>query len=125
MDFENVSDLYKDVYGFRPKHDYGWGSMSRAEKEAEWERLSIMLQENIRDEEVARRRAVSEFYDTVVATQVLCSCPENDAIRIMAQGAEVDMNHKLSFEAWLYSEGILFTREGSELLKDFDEGRFS
>lgn len=125
MTFGNISDLYNGVYGFRPKADYGWGKMSRAEKEAEWERLSIILHQNERAEEVARRRAVARFYGEVEATQDFCNCSEKDAIKYMAEAANIDMSHKMSFEAWLYSEGILFTREGIELVDDFEKGRFN
>ena len=66
---DTYSDLYKDVYGFRPRGAYeSWLHMSDEEKQAEWEYLCGRLDEVIKEQKEYEAAAVVEFEKLVTKT---------------------------------------------------------
>lgn len=63
-----LSDLHKDVYGFRPRGVYDFESMSVDDIEDEIERLIPELNKVVEEEEELQRLAIVDFEKTVTDT---------------------------------------------------------
>jgi len=80
-DGDIYSDLYKDVYGFRPRYSE---FVSTEEFDADFEALINMF--NKKDEDEAKRQARNffTFIKRVDDTMALCNCDKVRAIEIIA-----------------------------------------
>jgi predicted Fe-S protein YdhL (DUF1289 family) len=61
---DSYSDLYKDVYGFRPRNT-GWNFLTDEEKQKEWDRLLQLLDQVIEDEKRAQNAALASFEERI------------------------------------------------------------
>ena len=61
---DSYSDLYKDVYGFRPR-DTGWKSLTDEEKQKEWDHLLQRLDQVIEDEKKKQNSALASFEEQI------------------------------------------------------------
>lgn len=80
-DGDIYSDLYKDVYGFRPRYSE---FVSTEEFDADFEALINMLNRKESDEAAAQARNFVTFVKRVDDTMALCNCDEVRAIEIIA-----------------------------------------
>lgn len=67
FDAGTVSDLHKDVYGFRPGEDFwaNWALASDDEKQSIWDSLIKGLEATMAAEEALEQAAIAEFEDRV------------------------------------------------------------
>lgn len=67
FDEDIVSDLHKDGLGFRPSQSwwYQWRDYTDAEKQAEWDRLLVALEQANQEEAAREVRAIAAFEDRV------------------------------------------------------------
>lgn len=89
-DDDTYSDLYKDVYGFRPRGStYGrWAAMTCEEKQEEWNSLCESLDRVIKEEEARKQEAILAFEQRVDAT-IACGAENREtAIRWIRQTVE-------------------------------------
>ena len=62
------SDLYKDVYGFRPRGCAdAWNKMSDEEKQVEWDHLCKQLEYVMAEEKLREQEAIKSFEGRIVA----------------------------------------------------------
>lgn len=79
------SDLYKDVYGFRPRNFAGWDDYDALGKEIEY--LYGELEHVFQREKEEQEIAVADFEKRIADTIAIGAGTRQDAIRWIAQGA--------------------------------------
>ena len=80
-DGDIYSDLYKDVYGSRPR---GATFVSVEEVDADFERLAKRLGEQIDEDEIRQSANLEKFKERVAETMLLCNCDKVRAVEIIA-----------------------------------------
>lgn len=87
-DGDIYSDLYKDVFGSRPR---GHVFSSTEEFDAEFERLVNLLSEKIDEDSIRQAANLEKFKERVAETMLLCNCDKVRAVEIIAEAEdEVD-----------------------------------
>ena len=110
----NYSDMYKYVYGFRPRNDTS--AWTREDWKSELEFLSremVRVEQEERNEEA---RADAAFKEEIREYIAAGAGDYDTALRWMMQN-ETFYNEQC-LEGFLYSYGILFTDYGKEVLED-------
>ena len=111
---ELYSDLYKEVYGVRPRSDYDqWLKMDPHEKQEEWDHLLVCLDINADKEKAAGERAVEIFIDGLNSQCPSCHTTEEQVIQITQHE---DFNNTQDIEHWVWGHGLLFTNYGRNIL---------
>jgi hypothetical protein len=112
---EIFSDLHKDAYGFRPRgHEFYDATPER--KQEIWDYLCQVVEDNIVAEREHEARALRDFEAWVANTIALGAGDRATALRWMTSSE--DFYHSQSVEHWVWNQGILFTDEGRQLVKD-------
>ena len=115
------SDLYKDVYGFRPRGTImeDWDSMEPVQKQAYWDELCAELEANTISEKQQAENAVAKFKARV---QDVIGLGANDRKTALSwiTGSET-FYHSQDVEHFVWEQGILFTNYGKQLVKDLCE----
>jgi hypothetical protein len=80
-----VSDLYKEVFGFRPREDFwaNWNSYSNEEKQVSWDQM-IELARAEAEEYYQEQLAAEKYLEATVIPNIqsyLNGCSREDAIR--------------------------------------------
>ena len=92
FDDNTYSDLHKDCYGFRPSVEamIHWHSLTADQKQAEWDRLCVALEEEIAAEKRGEELRVARFEQLVVETVAAGAADRETAIQwlIDAEGLE-------------------------------------
>lgn len=114
---QDVWELYKDVYGFRPRH-MDMSSMSDAELESVYTNLLADLEVEQAREAEAAARAVAEFKALVARTIEMGAGDEETALRWITDAEQ--FYHSQDVEHFVYNQGILFTDYGRELCKKLE-----
>lgn len=84
-DGDIYSDLYKDVFGSRPR---GHVFSSTEEFDAEFERLVNLLSEKIDEDSIRQTANLEEFKLRVAETMLLCNCDKIRAVEIIADAED-------------------------------------
>jgi hypothetical protein len=114
---EIFSDLHKDAYGFRPRgHHFYDETTTDAERQQIWDYLCQVVEDNIAAEREHEARALRDFEADVTNTIELGAGDRETALRWMTSGE--DFYHEQDVEHWVWNQGILFTDEGRQLVKD-------
>lgn len=115
------SDLYKDVYGFRPRGVSmdDWDTMGPTSKQAYWDELCAELEANTISEKQQAENAVAKFKARV---QDVIGLGANDRKTALSwiTGCET-FYHSQDVEHFVWEQGILFTDYGKQLVKDLCE----
>ena len=109
------SDLYKDVYGYRPR-EHRFFVECDEEKQKIWDELCHQLEVNMKHEKIAEEKAVAEFKERIDQAQVWGARDYWDALRWIT-GCET-FYHVQDVEHFVWEQGILFTDFGKQLIKD-------
>ena len=113
-----ISDLHKDALGFRPIEAFweGWTQSDDDKKQAIWDGLCREMDR--RQEEEARTEAylLAKFKEEVQSYIELGAGDRQTALRWMTQ--DETFYHSQDIEHWVWKQGILFTDEGRELVKE-------
>ena len=112
------SDLYKDVYGFRPRGTAmdNWDMMGPTRKQAYWDELCAELEANTIFEKQQAENAVAKFEARVKDIIELGAGNRTNALLWMS-GTETFYNVQC-VEHFVWEQGILFTDYGRQLVKD-------
>jgi hypothetical protein len=114
------SDFHKDVYGFRPRFDYG--SFSDEHLQADFYHFDKkILAFNLRDA-VLEEEAIIDFKKSIQDTIECGASNEDEAIRWLV-GAEITVNDVYSIqdiEQFVWKQGFLFTDYGRQLVKKIE-----
>lgn len=113
-----ISDLHKDVRGYRPTASWWqmWNALGKAEKQNVWDALCDELETKIKHEKIAEEKAVAEFKERIEQAQVWGARDYWDALRWIT-GCET-FYHVQDVEHFVWEQGILFTDFGKQLIKD-------
>jgi hypothetical protein len=118
---ELISDLHKDARGFRPHEAFyeGWTQSDDDNKQAIWDGLCREM--NRREEEEARTEAylLAKFEEEVQTHIDNGAGDRQTALRWMTQNDT--FYHSQDVEHWVWKQGILFTDEGRELVKELEK----
>ena len=87
-DGDIYSDLYKDVYGSRPRYAR---FASTEEFDADFERLVQQLNVQETEEKIRQDANMEKFAQRVMETMELCNCDQRRAVQIIAD-AEGEMD---------------------------------
>lgn len=109
-----IWDVYKDAYGYRPRH-MDFKAMSIEELKEEADRLCEAANAQYEAEKAQEAADVETFKAIVQKTIELGAGDEETALRWMTQGE--DFYHGQDVEHFVYNYGILFSDYGKELVK--------
>lgn len=114
---EIFSDLHKDAYGFRPRgHRFYDEATTDAERQKIWDYLCQVVEDNIAAEREHEARVLRDFEAQVADTIALGAGDRATALRWMTQDEK--FYNGQCVEHWVWNQGILFTDEGRQLVKD-------
>lgn len=114
---EIFSDLHKDAYGFRPRgHRFYDETTTDAERQQIWDYLVQVVEDNIAAEKEHEARALRDFESQINLRIALGAGDRATALRWMTQDEK--FYHGQDVEHWVWNQGILFTDEGRQLVKD-------
>ena len=106
-DGDIYSDLYKDVYGSRPRYAQ---FESIEEFDEDYEFLVNRLNEQNAQEKIEQEANMVEFQARVVETMILCNCDRERAIMIIADAEGIDEEefNWYGLESLEYKMGLQF-----------------
>lgn len=82
------SDYHKDAYGFRPRYDYS--NYTLEQLIADYEKFSKVVDENMREEEIAQKRNIDAFETRIADVIKLGANDRQTALKWICDGDEVD-----------------------------------
>lgn len=110
-DDSTFSDLYKDVYGFRPRGAWmeEWNERTPRQKQELWNALCDELEENEKAARKAETEALDEFRINVREVMNICNCSWTKAVNHLADAEKIDIvNNDQEFDYFLWNQGIGF-----------------
>ena len=113
-----ISDLHKDVYGFRPREAFwaDWDNCTPAEKQKTWDEYCNALEANAIQEAVQEAANVAKFEDRVQDVISIGAGNRTTALEWIV-GQET-FYHIQDVEHFVWQQGILFTDYGKKLIKE-------
>lgn len=113
----DLSDFHKDAFGFRPRvgnYKVWW---SEDELEAEYEYLSRICNQNMREEEAAEKQALIEFEELIVKTIKLGAHDRKTAIKWLVDAEDLEWNeYDLQYFFWGYNLSYQIQNEWAKAL---------
>lgn len=82
------SDYHKDAYGFRPRYDYS--NYTLEQLIADYEKFGKVVEENMREEEIAQKRNIDAFEKRITDVIMLGANDRQTALKWICDGDEVD-----------------------------------
>lgn len=82
------SDYHKDAYGFRPRYDYS--NYTLEQLIADYEKFSKVVEQNMREEEIAQKRNIDAFESRIADVIKLGANDRQTALKWICDGDEVD-----------------------------------
>lgn len=112
-----ISDLYKDVYGVRPREAFyaDWNNCTPAEKQKTWDEYCDTLEQQIAEQKIREATCVERFEDRIKDVIGLGAGDRTTALRWIAQ--QETFYHIQDVEHFVWEQGILFTDYGKALVK--------
>ena len=114
---ELFSDFHKDAYGFRPRnHRFYDADTTPAEKQEIWDATGRAFDRRQAEEARMEEEALAEFKAQI--TKVIEAGAGNRINALRWMTSNETFYHSQDVEGWVYSQGILFTDYGRELVKE-------
>jgi len=110
-----IYEGHKDAFGVKGRH-YNFEAMSLEELRAEARYIERSIEQSIAAEQAADTRALEEFEHRVAETIRYGAGDRQTALRWMT--STETFYDSQSVEHWVWKQGILFTDEGRELVKE-------
>lgn len=108
------SDLYKDVYGFRPRgHRFYDSETTDKERQEIWLATEKTLELNMIQEAQEEQERVEDFKQLIQKTIDLGASNEDEALKWLTQNENFYHSQDVDHFVWEY--GILFTPYGKEI----------
>ena len=116
-----ISDLYKDVYGVRPREAFyaDWNNCTPAEKQKTWDEYCDTIEKQIAEQKVREAYCIARFEDRIKDVIGLGAGDRTTALRWISQ--QETFYHIQDVEHFVWEQGILFTDYGKALIKELDE----
>ena len=112
-----ISDLYKDVYGCRPR-GYSFNEWTDAELETYTDELIEQLKKNEAEEEKFEKECEVAFEKEIQITIDLGAKDKWTALRWIYQATADDEDisvHQMDFDHFLWGRGIAYTEYGTKI----------
>ena len=122
FDEQTLSDLHKDARGFRPRSELFWATWATQDadgKQAIWDGLIRELDQAQAEEAQREKEALAEFKSQITA--VIAAGAGNRITALRWITSTETFYHRQCVEGWVYSQGILFTDYGRELVEELME----
>tara|TARA_B100000035_G_scaffold85428_1_gene71806 strand:- start:2205 stop:2603 length:399 start_codon:yes stop_codon:yes gene_type:complete len=115
-----ISDLYKDVYGVRPREAFyaDWNNCTPAEKQKTWDEYCATIEQQIADQKVREAYCIARFEDRIKDVIGLGAGDRTTALRWISQ--QETFYHIQDVEHFVWEQGLLFTDYGKALIKELD-----
>ena len=115
-----ISDLYKDVYGVRPREAFyaDWNNCTPAEKQKTWDEYCDTVEKQIAEQKVREAYCIARFEDRIKDVIGLGAGDRTTALRWISQ--QETFYHIQDVEHFVWEQGILFTDYGKALIKELD-----
>ena len=115
-----ISDLYKDVYGVRPREAFyaDWNNCTPAEKQKTWDEYCDTIEQQIADQKVREAYCIARFEDRIKDVIGLGAGDRTTALRWISQ--QETFYHIQDVEHFVWEQGLLFTDYGKALIKELD-----
>ena len=110
-----IYEGHKTAFGVKGRH-YDFDSMSTEELKAEARYIERSIEESIAAEQAADARALEEFKAQI--TKVIEAGAGNRINALRWMTSTETFYDSQSVESWVWKQGILFTDEGRELVKE-------
>ena len=119
------SDLFKDVNGFRPRGSLmdDWNDRTPRQKQELWNALCDELEENSKAEAASAKALVAEFETWINSTIELGAGNRESALRWIT--SESKFKNSQCVEHFVWNQGILFTDQGREVVKELNNIYFA
>lgn len=113
-----ISDLHKEVYGYRPRGAYwdDWNNCTPAEKQKTWDEYCRALDIQMAETKSQEERDVAKFEARVQDVISLGAGDRKTALSWIT-GQET-FYHSQDVEHFVWEQGILFTQYGKKLIED-------
>lgn len=111
------SDLYKDVYGFRPRDHRFYGECDE-EKQKIWDELIHQLEYNQKEEARHEAENLVKFRELIRSVMDTASCNWKTALRYLVDGENLDVNFELDYFLWNQGIGFNDRNKISKLFKE-------
>ena len=113
-----ISDLHKDVYGYRPREAFwaDWDNCTPAEKQKTWDEYCNALEANAIQEAVQEAADVAKFEDRVQDVIAIGAGNRTTALKWIVE--QETFYHSQDVEHFVWQQGILFTDYGKKLIKE-------
>ena len=113
-----ISDLYKDVYGVRPREAFwaDWTNCTTAEKQKTWDEYCATVELQITEEKIREAACIKRFEDRIEDVIGLGAGDRTTALRWISQ--QETFYHIQDVEHFVWEQGILFTDYGKSLVKE-------
>lgn len=107
FDSDIVSDLHKDAYGFRPSQAWyaQWNTNTDAEKQTEWDRLVVALEESSRRENEMETISITIFEKRIADTITVGAGNREVALRWMMDASDAGGD----WDYFAYLNGLPYT----------------
>ena len=105
----HVSDLYKDVYGIRPR-GYNFNAFTDAELNEFWNDLIDQLEQNNIEEAAAEKQAAIDFDAQINTTIQLGGVSRATALRWILQGYHPEFREENEYITGYEIDGLLYSR---------------
>jgi hypothetical protein len=116
-----MSDMFKDAYGCRPR-GYNFNAYTDAQLNEEIDSLQAVIEGNIKEEEIAERANVRAFNELLSKTVELGAGDRKTALRWLYDGSgNTDDMGVNPWENFVWEHGMLFTAEGTGVVKELEE----
>lgn len=112
-----VSDLYKDVFGYRPRENWWieWRDMTNDEKQEEWDYLIKRLEEVMEEENKARDAAILKWHRRIAVMAAEFNISFADAVRWDMDAMDMTNDHDFyEYENGLPIGHVVATLAGAE-----------
>ena len=107
-----IYEAHKDAYGVKGRH-YDFDSMSMEDLQAEADRLSAAVEEQMALEKKIEEEDLASFKALVQSTIDMGAGDEETALRWLA--SESEFYNPQCVESWVWNHGILFTDYGKKV----------
>jgi len=113
-----ISDLHKDVFGFRPGATYleAFWSLTESGQQNVYDDLCAQLEQNQQEEKVQEQAAVEEFQARI--EDVIGLGAGNRLTALSWITGQEKFYHIQDVEHFVWEQGILFTDYGKKLVKE-------
>lgn len=101
----DLSDYYKDAFGFRPRHYKEW--WTKEELEAEYEYLFRTIKSEMEAEAKAEKQALKVFKDLIKKTISYGAGNRLNALKWLVDGEDLEWN-EIDLQYFFWSHGLSF-----------------